>query len=146
MQLGEGLKFHADENYFGTYADARIISLLDNNDKICDGGLIIDERGTLDGTEYVTELLRIRDSEFKWKGSNILHSGNSYINGSTITINGSSLTVSKSDHTHNIYAANENYGGFKKAERLPISGFYQSNESESGGNAPWKNWMHLINC
>ena len=93
MQLGEGLKFHADENYFGTYSDARIISLLDTNDKVCDGGLIIDERGTLDGKEYVTELLRIRDSEFKWKGSNILHSGNSYINGSTITINGSSLSV-----------------------------------------------------
>lgn len=76
MQLGEGLKFHADDNYFGTYADARIISLLDDNDKICDGGLIIDERGTLDGKEYVTELLRIRDSEFKWRGNNILHGGN----------------------------------------------------------------------
>lgn len=100
MQLGEGLKFHADENYFGTNSDARIISLLDNNGKVCDGGLIIDERGTFDGKEYVTELLRIRDSEFKWKGSNILHSGNSHINENTITINGSSLTVSKSDHTH----------------------------------------------
>lgn len=76
MQLGEGLKFHANDNYFGTNADARIISLLDGNDKICDGGLIIDERGTLDGKEYVTELLRIRDSEFKWKGNSILHNGN----------------------------------------------------------------------
>lgn len=93
MQLGEGLKFHADNNYFGTNADARIISLLDDNDKICDGGLIIDERGTLNGKEYVTELLRIRDSEFKWRGSNILHSGNSYINGSTIKINNNSITV-----------------------------------------------------
>lgn len=146
MQLGEGLKFHADDNYFGTNSDARIISLLDGNGKICDGGLIIDERGTFEGKEYVTELLRIRDSEFKWKGSNILHSGNSNINGSTITINGSSLTVSKSDHTHNIYAVNENYGGFKKAGRLPTSGFYQSQESESGGNAPWSDWIHLINC
>ena len=146
MQLGEGLKFHADDNYFGTNSDARIISLLDGNDKVCDGGLIIDERATLDGKEYVTELLRIRDSEFKWKGSNILHSGNSNINGNTITINGSSLTVSKSDHTHSIYAVNENYRGFKKAGRLPISGFYQSCESESGGNAPWSGWMHLINC
>lgn len=100
MQLGEGLKFHADDNYFGTNEDARIISLLDGNDKVCDGGLIIDERATYNGTEYVTELLRIRDSEFKWKGSNILHSGNSNINGNTITINGSSITVSKSDHTH----------------------------------------------
>ena len=103
MQLGEGLKFHADENYFGTYSDARIISLLDGNGKVCDGGLIIDERGTFEGKEYVTELLRIRDSEFKWRGSNILHSGNSNINGNTITINGSSLTVSKSDHTHSNY-------------------------------------------
>lgn len=93
MQLGEGLKFHADNNYFGTSADARIISLLDNSDKICDGGLIIDERGTSNGKEYVTELLRIRDSEFKWRGSNILHSGNSYINGSTIKINNNSITV-----------------------------------------------------
>lgn len=93
MLLGEGLRFHSDDNYFGSWEDARIISLLDNNDKICDGGLIIDERATLDGKEYVTELLRIRDSEFKWKGSNILHSGNSYINGSTITLNGSSITV-----------------------------------------------------
>ena len=146
MQLGEGLKFHADENYFGTDLDARIISLLDGNDKVCDGGLIIDERATLDGKEYVTELLRIRDSEFKWKGSNILHNGNSHINGNTITINGSSLTVSKSDHTHSIYAVNENYGGFTKLGRLPISGFYQSNESKSGGNAPWSSWVHLINC
>ena len=76
MQLGEGLKFHADDNYFGTNSDARIISLLDGNDKVCDGGLIIDERATLDGKEYVTELLRIRDSEFKWRGADILHSGN----------------------------------------------------------------------
>lgn len=76
MLLGEGLKFHSNDNYFGTDADARIISLLDNNDKICDGGLIIDERATLDGKEYVTELLRIRDSEFKWRGADILHSGN----------------------------------------------------------------------
>lgn len=76
MLLGEGLKFHSNDNYFGTNADARIISLLDGNDKICDGGLIIDERATLNGKEYVTELLRIRDSEFKWRGADILHSGN----------------------------------------------------------------------
>lgn len=49
-------------------------------------------------------------------------------------------------HTHGYYAVNENYGGFKKAGRLPTSGFYQSYESESGGNAPWSSWMHLINC
>ena len=80
---------------------------------------------------------------------NLLHSGNSSISNSTITINGRSITVSKSDHTHGIYAVNENYGGFKKEERLPTSGFYQSyisEKDESGGNAPFKNWTHLINC
>lgn len=76
MALGEGLKFHADEHYFGTYSDARIISLLDGNGETCDGGLIIDERATYNGVEYVTELLRIRDSEFKWKGNDIYHAGN----------------------------------------------------------------------
>lgn len=54
--------------------------------------------------------------------------------------------AASASHTHSYYAVNENYGGFKKAERLPTSGFYQSEESESGGNAPWKGWMHLINC
>lgn len=76
MALGEGLKFHSDENYFGTNSDARIISLLDVNGTTCDGGLIIDERATNNGTETITELLRIRDSEFKWKGSDILHANN----------------------------------------------------------------------
>lgn len=79
----------------------------------------------------------------------LLHSGNSSISNSTITINGRSITVSKSDHTHSIYAVNENYGGFKKEERLPTSGFYQSyisEKDESGGNAPFKSWTHLINC
>ena len=51
-----------------------------------------------------------------------------------------------SGHTHSIYSANENYGGFTKSGRLPISGFYQSFESENGGNAPWTSCMHLINC
>lgn len=76
MTLGEGLKFHSDGNYFGTNLDARIISLLDSNGETCDGGLIIDERGTYNGIEHVTELLRIRDSEFKWKGNDIYHTGN----------------------------------------------------------------------
>ncbi len=77
----------------------------------------------------------------------ILHDGNSSISGDTITINGSSLTVSKSDHNHDgRYAISENYGGFTRTGRLPISGFYQSYESTSGGNAPWTSWMHLINC
>lgn len=92
MTLGEGLKFHADENYFGTNSDARIISLLDGNGTTCDGGLIIDERCTSNGTTTVTELLRIRDSEFKWRGNNILHAGNAYIKDGTITINGTSIT------------------------------------------------------
>ena len=77
----------------------------------------------------------------------ILHDGNSSISGDTITINGSSLTVSKSDHNHDgRYAISENYGGFTRTGRLPISGFYQSYESTSGGNAPWTSQMHLINC
>lgn len=50
-----------------------------------------------------------------------------------------------SSHSHN-YAANENYGGFTKLGRLPISGFYQSDEYASGGNAPFSGQMHLINC
>lgn len=57
----------------------------------------------------------------------------------------SEIGAAPSSHSHN-YAANENYGGFTKSGRLPISGFYQSNASESGGNAPWSGWMHLINC
>lgn len=106
MQLGEGLKFHADDNYFGTYADARIISLLDNNDKVCDGGLIIDERCVLDGKEYVTELLRIRDSEFKWKGSNILHSGNTYVSNNKGYIHNTEITqVNNSDTVDGYHAS-----------------------------------------
>lgn len=54
--------------------------------------------------------------------------------------------AASASHTHSIYAVNENYRGFKIAERLPTSGFYQSKADESGGNAPWKGWMHLINC
>nr|DAG56631.1 MAG TPA: tail fiber protein [Bacteriophage sp.] len=57
--------------------------------------------------------------------------------------------AASANHTHSYYAVNENYGGFKKAERLPTSGFYQSyisDKEESGGNAPWKSWVHLINC
>lgn len=52
-----------------------------------------------------------------------------------------------SSHNHDgRYAISENYGGFTRTGRLPISGFYQSYESTSGGNAPWTSWMHLINC
>lgn len=76
MTLGEGLRFHADNNYFGTNADARIISLLDSNGSTIDGGLIIDERGTVDGETTVTELLRIKHDQFQWKQQDILHVGN----------------------------------------------------------------------
>ena len=62
-----------------------------------------------------------------------------------INITPGSIGAAVSNHSHN-YAVNENYGGFTKSGRLPISGFYQSNASESGGNAPWSGWMHLINC
>lgn len=144
MQLGEGLKFHADENYFGTHSDARIISLLDGNNTVCDGGLIIDERATLNGTKYVTELLRIRDSEFKWRGSNILHSGNSNINGNTITINGSSLTVSKSDHIHSNYVTdlgtNGNYLTWTKngsTNNITVPYATTSSYLTNGFSAPW---------
>ena len=52
-----------------------------------------------------------------------------------------------SSHNHDgRYAISENYGGFIRTGRLPISGFYQSYESTSGGNAPWTSWVHLINC
>ena len=109
MQLGEGLKFHSDDNYFGTNSDARIISLLDDNDKVCNGGLIIDERGTLDGKEYVTELLRIRDSEFKWKGSNILHSGNTYVSNNKGYINNTEITQVNNSDTVDGYHASSFY-------------------------------------
>ena len=107
MQLGEGLKFHADDNYFGTNSDARIISLLDGNDKVCDGGLIIDERSTLNGKEYITELLRIRDSEFKWRGSNILHSGNTYVNNNKGYIYGNEITQVNNADTVDGYHASD---------------------------------------
>ena len=89
MSLGEGLKFHADLNYFGTNYDARIISLLDGNGTTCDGGLIIDERCTSNGVETITELLRIRDNEFKWRGTSISLDGHRHaytiLTGSTTT-------------------------------------------------------------
>ena len=104
MALGEGLKFHYDENYFGANLDARIISLLDGNGTTCDGGLIIDERATSDGTEHVTELLRIRDNEFKWKGNTIYHSGNlpAYP-----TVNNGTLNFQASGTTKATFTANQ---------------------------------------
>ena len=103
MALGEGLQFHSDNNYFGTDSDARIISLLDGNGTTCDGGLIIDERGTYNGTTTVTELLRIRDNEFKWKGNIIWHAGNdgsgSGLDADTLDGNHASAFAT-SGHTH----------------------------------------------
>lgn len=83
-----------------------------------------------------------------WGTTRTLTIGNSgkSVNGSAnISWSLSEIGAAPSSHSHN-YAANENYGGFTKSGRLPISGFYQSNASESGGNAPWSGWMHLINC
>ena len=83
-----------------------------------------------------------------WGTTRTLTIGNSgkSVNGSAnISWSLSEIGAASSSHSHN-YAANENYGGFTKSGRLSISGFYQSNESESGGNAPWSGWMHLINC
>ena len=104
MALGEGLQFHSDDNYFGNSLDARIISLLDGNDTKCDGGLIIDERGTYNGTTTVTELLRIRDNEFKWKGNTIYHSGNlpAYP-----TVNNGTLNFQASGTTKATFTANQ---------------------------------------
>lgn len=78
-----------------------------------------------------------------------------YIYGTEITQVNNSDTVdgkhasdfASSSHNHDgRYAISENYGGFTRTGRLPISGFYQSYESTSGGNAPWTSWIHLINC
>lgn len=128
MQLGEGLKFHADNNYFGTDEDARIISLLDRNDIICDGGLIIDERATYNGTEYVTELLRIRDSEFKWKGQNILHSGNYNYYSPTLTGTGASgtwnINIRGNADTVDGYHASAFAAASHTHPYLPLSGAY----------------------
>ena len=134
MLLGEGLKFHANDNYFGTNADARIISLLDDNAKICDGGLIIDERATLDGREYVTELLRIRDSEFKWRGANILHSGNysSILDSRYYTESEVNSLLSKKLDRVNLSVGGWNPRGYN----LAVDYFYNGGDlsiSESGG-------------
>ena len=96
------------------------------------------------------------DANFKFGGvlaaTHIYSNGGFHKNGSNdsyVLLGGGGHKVLSdfafSSHSHN-YAANENYGGFTKSGRLPISGFYQSTESESGGNAPWSSWMHLINC
>jgi hypothetical protein len=124
MSLGEGLKFHADENYFGTNLDARIISLLDGNGTTCDGGLIIDERATSNETETITELLRIRHDEFKWKGQTIYHSGNlpayptksswnyndMYV--ASVSISGNNLRINKNGANTDLTIPYANYSGY----------------------------------
>lgn len=68
--------------------------------------------------------------------------------GNADTVDGKHASdFASSSHNHDgRYAISENYGGFTRTSRLPISGFYQSYGSTSGGNAPWVSWMHLINC
>jgi hypothetical protein len=110
MNLGEGLKFHSDDNYFGTNLDARIISLLDGNDTTCDGGLIIDERCTLNGTEHITELLRIKHDEFKWKGTSISLDGHthSYLPLSGGALSGQ-LSITSGGHTLTLGSRNSSW-------------------------------------
>lgn len=82
--LGEGLEFSSGANYFGTNAEARIISLIDTNSggSAVDGGLIINAIGRSGGVDSATqELLRIRNhngsadwktGEFQWKTKDIV--------------------------------------------------------------------------
>lgn len=74
LQIGEGLEFCADNNYFGENLDARIIRLRDRNNVNgnVDGGLIIQ---SWSNDEETQELIRIRNGEFKWKGHDIYHRG-----------------------------------------------------------------------
>lgn len=76
LKIGEGLHLLGDDNYFATSADARIMRMIDLNgvNGNVDGGLIIDAHTPTDNT--TVELLRIRNNEFKWKGSTIWHAGN----------------------------------------------------------------------
>jgi hypothetical protein len=75
INIGEGLQFLGDNNYFATNSDARIIRIVDVNDTggNADGGLIFQSYTTTDST--AVELLRIRNTEFKWKGNDIIHAG-----------------------------------------------------------------------
>lgn len=78
INIGEGLEFLGDDNYFGTNLDARIIRLIDNNGTggIVDGGLVVHEYTQSD--KRATEILRLRGNgaEFKFMGNNVYHSGN----------------------------------------------------------------------
>lgn len=97
---------------------------------------------------FVGNLEGNASSASKWLTARTFTIGNTSKNvdgSSNVSWSLSEIGAAPSSHSHN-YAANENYGGFTKSGRLPISGFYQSNESESGGNTPWSGWMHLINC
>ena len=83
-----------------------------------------------------------------WSGWFKLSAGYADSAGNADTVDGKHASdFASSSHNHDgRYAISENYGGFTRTGRLPISGFYQSYESTSGGNAPWVSWMHLINC
>lgn len=136
MALGEGLKFHADGNYFGTNSDARIISLLDDNGTTCDGGLIIDERATYNGTEYITELLRIKHDHFAWKGNTIWHAGN---DGSGSGLDADLLDgINSTGFLRKVTVSNNAANDFNSFENMTLTG---RGDPASGCpalvNAPW---------
>jgi hypothetical protein len=76
LNLGEGMSFLSDENYFGTNLDARIIRLHDVNDSgNVDGGLVIE--GYLDSTSTRIPMLVLRtDGTITYKGNKVWHAGN----------------------------------------------------------------------
>lgn len=76
LNIGEGLEFLSDENYFGTNLDARVIRLIDGNDTTnVDGGLVIE--GYLAATATRIPLLILRtDGTITFKGNKVWHAGN----------------------------------------------------------------------
>jgi hypothetical protein len=76
LNIGEGLEFLSDENYFGTDKDARIIRLIDSNDTShVDGGFVIE--GFLSSNSTRIPLLILRtDGTITFKGNKIWHEGN----------------------------------------------------------------------
>lgn len=133
MNLGEGLKFHSDDNYFGTNLDARIISLIDGNGTTCDGGLIIDERATSNNKETITELLRITHDQFKWKGADILTTSNysstldpRYVNTSGDTMTGP-LTLAGEQYNGNYALSLQN------SNIVGVNAIFMNDVSEDAG-------------
>ena len=76
LNIGEGLEFLNDENYFGTSLDARVIRLIDSNDTTnVEGGLVIE--GYLAATATRIPLLILRtDGSITFKGNKVWHEGN----------------------------------------------------------------------